>query len=94
MGLLYLLPDVTERQCVKYAWRSKNIIHHLDEMGTAIAQWLRCCATNRKVRSQLVSLEFFIGINSFRSHYGPGIDSVSNTNKYQEHFMGVKATGA
>jgi len=40
------------------------------------------------VRSQLVSLEFFIDIKSFRSHYGPGVDS--NRNEYQEHFLGVK----
>ena len=46
------------------------------------------------VRSQLVSLEFFIYIKSFRSHYGPGVDSVSNINEYQEHFLGVKAAGA
>ena len=46
------------------------------------------------VRSQLVSLEFFINIKSFRSHYGPGVDSASNRNEYQEHFLGVKAAGA
>jgi len=31
---------------------------------------------------------------SFRSHYGPGVDSASNRNVYQEHFLGVKAAGA
>ena len=31
---------------------------------------------------------------SFRSHYGPGVDSASNRNEYQEHFRGVKAAGA
>ena len=46
------------------------------------------------VRSQLVSLEFFIDIKSFRSHYGPGVDSACNRNEYQEHFLGVKAAGA
>jgi len=46
------------------------------------------------VRSLLVSLEFFIDIKSFRSHYGPGVDSTSNRNEYQEHFLGVKAAGA
>jgi len=40
--------------------------------GTAVAQWLRCCAANRKVAGSMVSLEFFIDIKSFRSHYGPG----------------------
>ena len=46
------------------------------------------------VRSQLVSLEFFIDIKSFRLHYGPGVDSASNRKEYQEHFLGVKAAGA
>jgi len=36
----------------------------------------------------------FIDIKSFRSHYGPGVDSASNRNEYQEHFLGVKAAGA
>ena len=46
------------------------------------------------VPSQLVSLEIFIDIKSFRSHYGPGVDSASNRNEYQKHFLGVKAAGA
>jgi len=45
------------------------------------------------VRSQMVSLEFFIDIKSFRSHYGPEVDSASNRNEYQEHFLGVKVAG-
>jgi hypothetical protein len=34
---------------------------------------------------------------SFRPHYGPGVDSASNRNEYQEFFLGgggVKAAGA
>jgi hypothetical protein len=30
----------------------------------------------------------------FLSHYGPGVDSASNRNEYQEDFLGVKAAGA
>jgi len=26
--------------------------------------------------------------------HGPGVDSASNRNEYQEHFLGVKAAGA
>jgi len=26
--------------------------------------------------------------------YGPGVDSASNRNEYQEYFLGVKAAGA
>jgi len=61
-------------------------------MGTAIAQWLRCCATNRKVVGSIppgVS-GFFIDIKSFRSYYGLGVDSASNRNEYQEYFLGGK----
>ena len=43
---------------------------------------------------QLASLEFFIDIKSFRSHYGLGGDSASNRNEYQEYFLVVKAAGA
>ena len=46
------------------------------------------------VLTQLVSLEFFIDIKSFRSHYGPGVDTASNRNEYHEYFLGVKAAGA
>ena len=63
--------------------------------GTAAAQWLRCCATNRKVAGSIpTSVGFFIDIKYFRSHYGPGVDSASNRNEYQEHFLGLKAAGA
>ena len=59
-------------------------------MGTAVAQWLRCCATNRKVAGLIPD-----GVSGFfRSHYGPGVDSASNRNEYQEYFLGVKAAGA
>jgi hypothetical protein len=31
---------------------------------------------------------------SFRSHCGPGVNSASNRNEYQESFLGVKTAGA
>ena len=43
---------------------------------------------------QLVSLEIFIDIKSLQWHYGPGVDSASNRNEYQEYVLGVKAAGA
>jgi hypothetical protein len=33
-------------------------------------------------------------LTSFRSHCGPGVNSASNRNEYQEYFLGVKAAGA
>ena len=66
------------------------------QWGTGAAQWLRCCATIRKVAGSIRAgvNGFFIDINSFRSHYGPGVDSVSKRNEYQEYFLGVKVAGA
>ena len=43
------------------------------------------------VQFQMVSLELFIDVKSFRPHYG--FDSASNGNEYQKHFLGVKAAG-
>jgi hypothetical protein len=37
---------------------------------------------------------YFIDIISFRSQYGPGVESASNRNEYQEYFLEVKAAGA
>ena len=61
-----------------------------------MALWLRCCATNRKVAGSIPAgvNGIFIGIKSFRSHYGPGVESASNRNEHQEYFLGVNAAGA
>ena len=66
------------------------------KLWTAVAQWLRCCATNRKVAGLIPAgvSRFFVDKKSFRSHYGPGVDSASNRNEYQEYFLGVKAARA
>ena len=63
---------------------------------TAVAQWLKCCTTNRKVAGSIpVGVSgFFIDIKSFRLHYGLGVDSTSNRNEYHEHLLGVKTAGA
>ena len=56
----------------------------------------RCCATYWKVAGSIPAgvSGFFIDIKSFRLHYGPGVNSASNRNEYQEYFLGVKAAGA
>ena len=67
-----------------------------NKSGTAVAQWLRRCATNHKAAGSIPAgvSGFFIDIKSFRSHRGPGVDSASNRNEYQEYFLGVKVAGA
>ena len=65
-------------------------------MATAVAQWLRCCATNRKVAGSIPDsvTGIFHWHNPSDRTMAPGVDSASNRNEYQEYFMGVKATGA
>ena len=65
-------------------------------MGTAVAQWLRSCAVNWRAAGSIVAVVslYSIDIKSFRSNYGPGVDTASNRNEYQEHFLGIKAAGA
>ena len=64
------------------------------DRGSTVVKVLCYKSEGPLVRFQMVSLEFFIDIKSFRSHYGPGVDSASNRNEYQEYFLGVKAAGA
>jgi hypothetical protein len=45
--------------------------------------------TQSRVRFPMVPLQLFIE-KSFLPHYGPGVDSVSNGNEYQEYFLGGK----
>jgi hypothetical protein len=55
-----------------------------------MAQWLRHCATNRKIAGSIPD-----GVSGiFHGHNPPGVDSASNRNESQEYFLGVKAAGA
>ena len=42
-----------------------------------------CCATHRKVAGSIPAgvSGFFFDMKSFRSHYGPGVDSASDRNE-------------
>ena len=53
-----------------------------------MAQWLRCCATNRKVAVSIP--DGVIGI----FHWHNPSNSASHRNEYQENFLGVNAAGA
>jgi len=51
--------------------------------------WLRHCTTSRKVAgSNRHGVTGIFHWQSFRPHYGPGVDSISNRNEYQEYFLG------
>jgi hypothetical protein len=72
------------------------LLRTVKERETAVAQWLRYCATSQKVAGSIPDgvIEIFHWHKSFWSHYGPGVDSASNINEYQEYFLGANAAGA
>jgi hypothetical protein len=59
--------------------------------GTLWHSWLSTTLESGRSRARfpMLSLEFFIDI-IFLPHYGPGVDSSSNRNEYQEYFLGGK----
>jgi hypothetical protein len=50
-------------------------------------------AGRSQVRFPMVSLDIFIDI-ILQAHYGPGVDSASDRNEYQEYILGVESAGA
>ena len=64
-------------------------------MGHAVAQLVEALRykPGRGFDSRWCHWNFSL-TQSFRPHYGPGVDSASNRNEYQEYFLGVKGAGA
>jgi len=57
---------------------------------TDIGVSLNCLKSAVKIASDVA----IFTICTLCLHYGPGVDSASNRNEYQEYFLGVKAAGA
>jgi hypothetical protein len=85
-----LFTPLGSNKCYKY-----SSLYHMKD-GTRWRSWLRHYATIRKVAGSIPDgvIGLFSLTYSFRPHYGPGVDSASNRNEYQEYFLGVNAAGA
>jgi hypothetical protein len=61
-----------------------------------VAQWLKYRATIWKVAGSILDgvIEIFYWHNPSDRTMALTVDSASNRNEYQEHFLGVKAAGA
>jgi hypothetical protein len=60
--------------------------------GDAVVEALRYKPDGRGIDSRWCHWNLFLTY-SFRPHYGPGVDSASNRNEYQEYILWVKAAG-
>jgi hypothetical protein len=112
-GKIPLTADVSEFSSWRWKQQAQNIAKHLNETygviaewvtvqrfrpGTAVAQWLRCCATNRKVTGSIPD-----GVTGIFHWHNPSDRTMalgstqpltSNRIEYQEDFLGVNAAGA
>jgi len=70
-------------------WICVLIFLYMFIRGTRWHSWLRNCATSWKDTGSIPggSLWNFSLTLSFLLYYGPGVDSVSNRNEYQEYFL-------
>jgi hypothetical protein len=57
-----------------------------------LVEALRCKSEDRGFDSRWDHWDFSL-TQTFRSHYGPGVDSASNTNDYHGSFLGAKRPG-
>ena len=65
-------------------WQEK--LHNREEWGTLLRTARNRCILHMPVER--------MNEQSFRSHYGPGVDYASYRNEYQMYFLGVKTAGA
>src|SRR5215475_12746786 len=76
------------KACLKPKIFQKVLIHK-GARGGAVVEALRYKPEGRGVDSRLCHWNFSL-TQSYRPHYGPGVDSASNRNEYQEYFLGGK----
>jgi hypothetical protein len=70
------------------------LIHiYFGARGGVVVKAIRYKPTGRGFDSRWCYWNFSV-TQSFRSHYGSGVDSASNRNEYQVYFLGVMAAGA
>ena len=63
-----------------------NFEHSFPKCGSTVVKVLRYKSEGRWFDSNWCHWNFLLTL-SFRSHYGPGVDSASNRNDYQEYFL-------
>jgi hypothetical protein len=72
---------------------SKILFLLLGDRGSTVVKVLRYKSEGRWFDSRWCHWIFPL-TEFFRSHCGPGVDSASNRNEYQEYFLGVKMADA
>jgi hypothetical protein len=74
-------------------WITLGTSDYSGARGGVVVKALRYKPAGRGFDSRWCQWNFSV-TRSFRSHYGPGVDSAYNRNEYQVYFLGVKAASA
>ena len=83
-----MIVGATTKDLLHHTNPVNEIIHYFLNKGHAVTQFVEGTALQvgrSRARFPMVSLT-----QSFQPHYGPGVDSASNRNEYQEYFLGGK----
>ena len=75
---------------MKQDWKEelkKSTWRYLGHAVTQLVEALHYKQEGRGLDSRWCQWNFSL-TQSFRPHYGPGVDSASNRNEYQEYFLG------
>jgi hypothetical protein len=80
--------------CIRTQGRQaeRTITYNMRAHGGAVVEALRYKPESRGIDSRWCHWNFSL-TQSFRPHYDPGVDSDSNRNEYQKHFLGVNGAG-
>jgi hypothetical protein len=85
--------EVQKATCFDPSWDPMTYTSISGTRGGAVVEARRYKPEGRGIDSKWCYWNFSLTY-SFRSHYGPGVDSASNRNEYQQYCLGVKAVGA
>jgi hypothetical protein len=77
----------------RYSTEISPIVLSEGSRGGLVVKTLRYKPASSGFDSRLCHWNFSV-TSSFRSHYGPGVNSASNKNEYQVYYLGVKVAGA
>jgi hypothetical protein len=69
-----------------HLWRHYEVRHLVKVRSGSVVGW----GTMLQAGRSRVRIPMRWNFSSFQRHYGPGVDSASNINEYQEHSWGVK----
>jgi len=90
MSCWRMIENIGWNSCVKREEKLHRVKEERGDRGSTVVKTLCYKSEDRGFDSRWCHWNFSL-TKFFRSHYGPGVDSASNRNEYQDRFLGVKS---